>query len=88
MYVMNQQLQLNHDSAYGPESARKPEFCECDHTDDIVFTFGIPLAEHKLTINARFTDDEKQLSRDWMKFIVNFATNGYGFLFSGGQKNF
>jgi len=74
---MTQQLRLSHDPDYGPENARKPEFCECDHTDDIVFTFGIPLTEEKLTVNAKFTNDEKALSQEWMNYIVNFATNGY-----------
>ena len=76
MYVMTQQLQLNHDSAYGPENARKPEFCECDHTDDVIFTFGLPLSEQKLAFDAKFTEDEKKLSKEWMKYIVNFAANG------------
>ena len=78
MYVMTQQLQLHHDPAYGPETARKPEFCQCDHTDDIIFTFGLPLIDQKLTFDVKFTEDEKKLSREWMKYIVNFANNGCG----------
>ena len=74
MYVMSQQPQVNHK---GPERARKPEFCECDHGDDLIFTFGLPLTDRKLTFDAKFTEDEKKLSKEWIKYIVNFATNGY-----------
>ena len=73
MYVMKQQLQFNHQ---GPENARKADFCECDHGDDLVFTFGIPLTNQKLTFDAKFTADEKKLSREWIKYIANFVTNG------------
>ena len=73
MYVMTQRTNYNHN---GPEYARKAEFCECDHGDDVPFTFGWPLAERNLALNSNFTDDEKQLSREWMTYIANFATNG------------
>ena len=71
---MTQRPQFNHT---GPESARKPEFCECDHGDDLIFTFGMPLANHKQTFDVKYTEDEKKLSMEWMKYIVNFATTGY-----------
>ena len=74
MYVMTQQPQYNH---AGSDSAKKPDFCECDHADDIMFTFGIPFIHRKLTFDPKFTEDEKKLSKEWMKYIVNFATNGY-----------
>ena len=74
MYVMTQQPQYNHT---GPEVVRKAEFCECDHGDDIVFTFGLPLSNRRLISDFHFTEDEKNLSREWMNYIVNFATNGY-----------
>ena len=77
VYEMTQQPKYSHDPAYGPESARKPSFCECDHTDDMTFTMGIPLTDKKLSIEAKFTDDEKELSKEWMKYIVNFAENGW-----------
>ena len=77
MYLMTQQPSYNHDPAYGPVTARKAPFCECDHGDDIVFTFGLPLCKRKLTFNVKFTNEEKLLSKDWMKYIVNFARNGY-----------
>ena len=77
MYVMAQQPQFNHDPAYGPKSAMKPEICQCDHGDDIIFTFGMPLTDEKLTFDVKFTENEKLLSKEWMKYIVNFATNGY-----------
>ena len=73
MYVMTQQPQYNH---HGPEKSRKPHFCECDHGDDIIFTFGIPFIDRKVSFDPKFTEDEEKLSREWMKYIVNFATNG------------
>ena len=76
MYWMTQQLKYNHDPAYGPESARKVAFCECDHGDDTVFTYGLPLMDRKLTFDAKFTDDEKTLSIEWIKYVANFAKNG------------
>ena len=76
MYVMTQKPRYNHDPAYGPESARKAPFCECDHADDIIFTMGTPLTNRKLTFDAKFSDDEKALSKEWMKYIVNFAKHG------------
>jgi len=73
MYVMTQQPQFNHS---GPKQARKVDFCECDHGDDIMFTFGAPLDDRKLTFDVKFTEAEKKLSKEWMKYLVNFATNG------------
>ena len=73
MYVMTQQPQYNHS---GPEKARKADFCECDHGDDILFTFGMPLTDLELTYNPEFTEDEKKLTKEWMNYVVNFATNG------------
>jgi len=73
MYVMKQQLQYNHS---GPEKARKADFCECDHGDDMIFTFGMPFTDSNLSFDPKFTEAEKELSREWMKYIVNFASNG------------
>ena len=77
MYVMTQQPRFHHDPAYGPESARKASFCECDHADDVMFSLGLPLTNRKLSLEVTFTNDERSLSREWMKYIVNFANNGY-----------
>ena len=74
MYVMTQKPEYNHS---GPEKARKADFCECDHGDDVAFTFGMALTHQKLSFDAKFTDDEKKLTREWMNYLVNFATNGY-----------
>ena len=70
---MTQRPNYNHN---GPEHARKAEFCKCDHGDDVLFTLGLPLAERKLTFDVNFSEDEKQLSKEWMTYIANFATNG------------
>ena len=70
---MTQVLEYNHNSNYGPECARKPSFCKCDHGDDMIFTFGMPLMRKSASC---FTENEKDLSKEWMKYIVNFAKNG------------
>ncbi|XP_076816964.1 pyrethroid hydrolase Ces2e-like [Clavelina lepadiformis] len=75
-YYMTQQLKYNHDLAFGSKDTMKPEFCNCDHCDDILFTFGIPLSEESLNIDTKFDEAEKSFSRAWMMYIVNFATNG------------
>ena len=75
MYVMTQTTKFNHDPMYGPEQARKPEFCECDHGDDLLYTFGFPFYNKKLSFDVKFTEEEKKLSGEWMKYIVNFAKN-------------
>jgi len=77
-YEMSQSVQYNHSPEYNKEKEPyfKSSFCECDHGDDINFTFGIPFSSAKLTIDASFTQEEREFSRQWMKYIVNFATSG------------
>ena len=75
---MSQQPQFHHDRAYNSneQSTMKSHLCECDHGDDIIFTFGVPLAKAKMTYEVKFTEDEKKLSVRWMDYLVNFATSG------------
>ena len=73
---MTQTLKMNHDPKYGPCSAMKSLLCECDHADDVIFTFGLPFNPNKLTLDVKFTDEEKALSLEWMKYLTNFAKNG------------
>ena len=75
---MSQSLRLHHDRNFNHEtkSELKADFCECDHGDDINFTFGLPLNDSKLTFDAKFSEEEKKFSEDWMKLIVNFASSG------------
>ena len=75
---MTQSVQYNHSPEYNKEEEPylKSSICECDHGDDINFTFGIPFSSAKLLIDARFTEEEKIFSEKWMKYIVNFATSG------------
>ena len=75
-YVMTHQTKCFHDAVFGPEVLQKAPFCQCDHGDDILYTMGIPMMEKKLTFDMKFTDDEKKLSKEWIKYIVNFAKNG------------
>ena len=74
--MMTQKTMFYHDSEYGPESIRKVEFCECDHGDDLFYTFGMPFYKKKLSLDVKFTEDETELSREWMKYLVNFAKSG------------
>jgi len=77
-YMMTQDLKYNHSKEYNKEEKPhiKSSLCECDHGDDLIFTFGVPLTSAKLIIDASFTQEEILFSEQWMKFLVNFATSG------------
>jgi len=77
-YMMTQDLKYNHSKEYNKEEKPyiKSSLCECDHADDLIFTFGIPFSPAKLMIDASFTKEEKMFSEQWMKFLINFATSG------------
>ena len=76
MYLMTQRPRYNHDLEYGPEQAMKASFCECDHGDDLVFTMGLPLSGVELDFNIKFTEEEKEMTKEWLKYLSNFAKNG------------
>lgn len=69
-------MKMNHDDAYS-DMQKKPDWCVCDHGDEIFMTFGAPFSPVKLTMNARFSEDEKKLSKDFMTYLTNFAKTGY-----------
>ena len=75
---MSQQPQFNHRREFNSneKSELKSELCECDHADDIIFTFGLPLSSAKMTFDVKFTDEEKKTSLQWMNYVANFATTG------------
>jgi len=77
-YYMTQRTTYKHDAKYNKkENARlMSDICECDHFDDVTYTFGIPLSNAKLTFEVKFTEEEMKYSENWMKFIVNFANTG------------
>jgi len=78
-YHMTQQPRYNHGDEYnfmGEKRKDKADFCECDHGDDLNFTFGFPLTNAKLVLDVKFTDEEVLFSEIWMKYLVNFATTG------------
>ncbi|XP_078495943.1 liver carboxylesterase 1-like [Ciona intestinalis] len=54
----------------------KVDFCECDHGDDLTYTFGFPYATAKLSSEVKFTNDECKMSEQWMNYIANFAKTG------------
>lgn len=75
---------MNHDDAFAVDVKLKPKFCECDHGDDLFFTFGYPLMNGKFTRNGKSSEEEKKLSKKWMKTICQFAKTGY--VVWGGAK--
>ena len=81
-YFMTQGLKYNHSKEYNREEKPhlKSSLCECDHADDLLYTFGVPFTSAKLIIDASFSQEEKLFSEQWMKFLVNFATSGYDYL--------
>ena len=75
---MNQKTRLFHDKQFQPAEGAmfKSDLCECDHGDDLMYTFGYPLNSNKLSLSAKFSEEEKELSKIWMGYLVNFATSG------------
>jgi len=78
LYEMNQQPKFHHDKSYSDNDKLdlKSALCECDHGDDIFYTFGMPLSSASFTFPVRFTETEKQFSSEWQKYLVNFAHTG------------
>jgi len=78
-YQMTQTTAYKRDAAYNRRSKpvlQQPLLCECDHFDDITYTFGIPLSGANLLFDVEFTEEERKFSELWMNYIVNFATTG------------
>ena len=57
------------------ETIKKAEYCEADHGDEVVLSFGRPLAE-KLLAPIEFSQSDKALAHCWMNYIANFARHG------------
>ena len=57
------------------EAIKKPEYCEADHGDDILLTFGTPFSEN-LSAPVKFSPSDKALTHCWMNYIANFARHG------------
>jgi len=74
-YQMSQRLRMFCDEEYG-DGKKKPVFSEADHTDDLVLTFGIPIPNGKFDYKVRFTEEETELSKQWINYICNFAETG------------
>ncbi|XP_078524658.1 fatty acyl-CoA hydrolase precursor, medium chain-like isoform X2 [Lissotriton helveticus] len=54
----------------------KPAHVKADHGDEVASVLGFPFLEGDITIQANFTDEEKNLSRTMMNYWANFARNG------------
>ncbi|XP_026692577.2 carboxylesterase 5A-like [Ciona intestinalis] len=76
LFQMTQQPEFNHDETNGPGVLKKPAFVKCDHADDMHFVWGAPFVKGELPYGARFTEDEKELSRNVMTYFTNFAKTG------------
>ncbi|CAK8697507.1 unnamed protein product [Clavelina lepadiformis] len=76
LYFMTQRMKCHHDADFLMEMKKKPDFCECDHSDDFVYTFGKPLMNGKMSKKCKFSSDEVALSKAWMTYLLNFATTG------------
>lgn len=76
MYKMTHQTKLFHFDEYsGKGRVRRPEHCTTDHGDEIIYTFGTPLAS-KLLNDDKFSDEEKIIAKCWMRYLANFARTG------------
>lgn len=77
-YRMNHKTRFSHEKEFQPAEGAvfKSDLCECDHGDDIPYTFGLPHTSAKLTLSTKFSDEEKSLSDQWMGYLTNFATTG------------
>ena len=73
---MTQQPKFNHDDKYAIKMKKKMEHCECDHGDDLMFTFGLPFMNGFMLNEFRMSKEEEELSKSWMTYITNFAKSG------------
>jgi len=77
MYHMSQKTSWFQNKDLFEEDKMRPEICGTDHGDDIAYTFGIPLYDGPYSRSGvTFTDQEKEFSKQWMNYVVNFATTG------------
>lgn len=77
MYYMNQATMWLKDPSLFKPGTMKSEICDCDHGDDIYYTFGYPFFDQKFSNEGvTFTEAEKECSRLWMTYVTNFATSG------------
>ena len=77
LYYMTHALLLNHDEAFGPTVAHKPDYNRADHTDDTQFIFGYPSLPRQLKDGYRFANEERRLSLQMVTYFTNFARNVY-----------
>lgn len=75
-YLGQFRLEAFHNKEMSDGLELKPDWCDCDHTDDLLMTFGEPFVHYKKIKNPKFTDKEKKLSEIMMKYFTNFAKNG------------
>jgi len=76
-YRMSQKLCFSHKRDFNlSENPLKADICECDHGDDIFFTFGAPFTDLKFSFDVKFDEEERKMSENWMKYLVNFAYTG------------
>ncbi|XP_077967675.1 uncharacterized protein LOC120325781 [Styela clava] len=76
MYYGTFQLRMFHEKEYGSDVQKKVSWCFCDHGDDVVMTFGMPFTPYDMPCGAKFSDEEAEISREFMKYLTNFARTG------------
>ncbi|XP_077972257.1 carboxylesterase 1D-like isoform X1 [Styela clava] len=76
MYYGTFRLKMFHETRYGPEVPKKVDWCVCDHGDDIFMTFGMPFSSNPMSFGAKFSEEEKEISRKFMTYLTNFAKTG------------
>nr|XP_039263240.1 carboxylesterase 5A-like [Styela clava] len=76
MYLGAFQLKMFRNDEYGPQVGRKPFWCNCDRTDEMHMTLGVPFSTIKLRGGGKFTKEEAEISKKFMTYLTNFAKTG------------
>lgn len=74
MYLGAYQMYMHHDKDNG--IIQKPDWCICDHMDEIPLIFGFPFLPGELPGRAKYSEHEKVLSGKCMIYLTNFAKHG------------
>lgn len=76
LYMGAFQLKMFHDEKYGEGVGKKPDWCICDHDDDTHMFLGFPFVPGDAPFEAKYSDEEEELSCRCMEYLTNFAKHG------------
>nr|XP_039263908.1 carboxylesterase 5A-like [Styela clava] len=76
MYLGGFQLKMFRKEEYGPQVGRKPFWCNCDHSDEVHMTLGVPFSTIQLRGGGKYTKEEAEISKKFMAYLTNFAKTG------------